>query len=179
MTRGEEFAEASSLVREQVWLELCQTAFDMLLEGFSRARKVSTEGRASMTMDVSALHAGLDTIHPCRPARGKLHVNNYVRASYLSEEEVVEWVRNNWQGYGYRHLHGLLHQAMSGGSTSSLNVTGTGMRKKRLATVLAVLDELHDEVLGEEGAGTGTGGREEQGKSNSSELSKLFGKRFG
>mmetsp|Transcript_3685 Transcript_3685/g.3821 ORF Transcript_3685/g.3821 Transcript_3685/m.3821 type:complete len:1269 (+) Transcript_3685:182-3988(+) len=167
MGRGEEFAEASSLVREQVWLELCQVAFDTVLDGFSRVRKVSTEGRACMAMDISALQSGLDAIHPCRPPRGKLHVDNYVRASYLSEDEVLEWVRNNWQAYAYRHLHGLLQQASSS-ANSNMNVNV--LKKKRLTTALTVLDSLHDEVAGEEATSRET----------SSDLSsKLFGKRFG
>ena len=70
-----------------------------------------------MAMDVSSLHSGLDAVHPCRPPRGKLHVDNYIRASYLSEDELQEWIRNNWQNYAYRHMHGLLAQAT--GATNS------------------------------------------------------------
>ena len=130
------------MVREQVWLELCQSAFDIVLEGFSRVKKVSTEGRASMAMDVSSMHTALDAIHPCRPPRGKLHVDNFVRASYLSEEEVLEWVRNNWQGYAYRHLLGLLTQVyMSSNNNMNVNV----LKKKRYNTAVAVLDSFYDQ----------------------------------
>jgi hypothetical protein len=134
MEDGEAFAEASALVREQVWLEMCQCAFDTVLEGLSRVRKCSTEGRASMTMDISALHTGLDSVHVCRPPRGKQYVDNYVKALYLSDEEVVHWAQQNWQSYTQRHLHGLLHQAMS-----------SVMKKKRLKDSLTALDALYEQ----------------------------------
>lgn len=178
LLREEEFAEASSLVREQVWLELCQAAFDIVLEGFSKVKKVSTEGRAGMAMDISALHSALDAIHPCRPPQGKLHVDNYVRASYLSEEEVLEWVRNNWQTYAYRHIHGLLIQS-SGSAASNMNVSV--LKKKRLTSALATLDALYDEASAEESGHhlVGREGEQQTRSTASTDLSKLFGKRFG
>jgi hypothetical protein len=36
-------------------MEVCQAAFGVLLEGFSRVRRMSSEGRAAMAMDVSDL----------------------------------------------------------------------------------------------------------------------------
>lgn len=135
MEEGDEFAEASALVREQVWMELCQCAFDTVLEGLSRVRKCSTEGRASMTMDISALHSGLDSVHVCRPPRGKQYVDNYVKALYLSDEETVHWAQQSWQSYSQRHLHGLLQQALS----SSL------LKKKRLKDSLDALDALYEQ----------------------------------
>jgi hypothetical protein len=134
MERGDEFAEASTLVREQVWIEVCQAAFDTVLEGLARVRKCSTEGRASMTMDVSALHTGLDNVHVCRPPRGKQYVDNYVKASYLSDDEVVHWVQQNYQIYAYRHLSGMLSQTLS-----------SVMKKKKLKDAMQSLDDLFDQ----------------------------------
>lgn len=137
MERSNDFSEASILVREQVWLEVCQAAFDTVLEGFSRVKKCATEGRASMTMDLSALHTGLDGIHVCKPPRGKQYVDNFVKASYLSEDELVHWVEQNWQNYAYRHLHSLL-------TNSSV------MKKKRLKEAIAILDSYYDQASREE-----------------------------
>lgn len=118
----------------QVWMEICQCAFDTVLEGLSRVRKCSTEGRASMTMDISALHTGLDSVHVCRPPRGKQYVDNYVKALYLSDEEIVHWTQQSWQSYSQRHLHGLLHQALS-----------SVLKKKRLKDALSALDALYEQ----------------------------------
>ena len=168
MVQGEEFAEASSLVREQVWLELCQTSFDIVLDGFSRVRKVSMEGRASMTIDISSLNSSLDAIHPCRPPRGKLHVDNYVRASYLSEEEVLEWVKNNWQSYAYRHLSGLLSQVFMSASNNINSI----MKKKRYQSAIGLLDSLYEQGLRDDAF-------KEENFRGSGDLSKILGKRFG
>lgn len=113
-------------------MEFCQSAFDLVLEGFSRVRKCSSEGRAMMTMDVFALHEGLNSIHLCRPPRGKHHVDNYLRAFYLAEEEMIQWIRENWQSYAYRHIHGLLTQTMS----SLLN-------NKKFKDTVALVDNLY------------------------------------
>jgi len=116
-----------------VWLEICQSAFDIAIEGFSRVRKCSSEGRAAMSMDIFALHDGLNNIHLCRPPRGKHYVDNYLRAFYMNEEEIMRWVQDNWQSYSYRHIHGLLSQTM----TSMLN-------SKKLKDALLVIDGLYE-----------------------------------
>lgn len=86
-----------------------------------------------MSMDAFALHEGLNNIHLCRPPRGKHYVDNYLRAFLMSEEEIMQWVQNNWQSYAYRHIHGLLTQTMS----SMLN-------SKKLKDALGVIDNLYD-----------------------------------
>lgn len=146
MSRGDGFADASTQVREQVWLEVCQCAFDMVLEGFGRVKKCTTEGRASMAMDTTSLHTMLDSVHVCRPPRGKVHVDNYIRASYLSDDELIHWVAQNWQLYSYRHLSGLLNQNIS-----------SVMKKKKLKDAIAALDALYDEAERED-AGRGVAG---------------------
>lgn len=37
---------------------------------------------------------------------GKRHVDAYVRASYMSEEAMLDWVRENYQSYSYRQILG-------------------------------------------------------------------------
>lgn len=139
MEAGDEFAEASTLVREQVWLEICQAAFDAVLEGLSRVRKCSTEGRASMTMDVSALHTGLDSRHVCRPPRGRQYVDMYIKALYLTEDETIRWALSQCQTYAHRHLAGLLKQALS-----------SMMSNRKLSQALTALDAEYDNAEKEE-----------------------------
>jgi len=66
LSESEQFAESSTMVHEQVWMEVCQSFFDLVMEGYSKVRKVSPEGRSAMTMDVFALHEGLNNVHLCR-----------------------------------------------------------------------------------------------------------------
>lgn len=92
-----------------------------------------------MAMDNTALHTSLDSVHVCRPPRGKVHIDNYIRASYLSEDELIHWVNQNWQLYAYRQLTGLLNQ----------NLTSV-MKKKKLSNAIAALDSLYEEAAKEE-----------------------------
>lgn len=110
---GSPLAQVPQPAKEQVWLEVCQAVFDTILEGFSKARKVSTEGKASMTMDLQALHSSINAIHLCRPPRGKEYVTGYIRASYFNEEDLMSWVHQNYEQYAFRHVASLLHNAMS------------------------------------------------------------------
>jgi hypothetical protein len=120
-------------------LELCQAAFDVVLEGLSRVRKCSTEGRASMTMDVSALHTGLDSRHVCRPPRGRNYVDVYIKALYLTEDETIRWALSQTQTYAHRHLQGLLKQALS-----------SMMANRKLSQALGALDSEYDNAEKEE-----------------------------
>jgi len=118
---------------KQVWLEICQAAFDVCLEGYAKVRKCSVEGRSAMTTDNMALHDALNTIHLCRPPRGKHYVDNFLRSAMLSEEELLNWVRDNWESYAYRHVHGLLTQVLF----SMLN-------SKKLKDATALIDSLYE-----------------------------------
>ena len=125
--------EAKTLVKEQVWMEVCSSAFDILLEGFSRVKKCSKEGRAAMGVDLSALHSGLDSIHPNRTAQGKTYVEALcVKVSYMQDNEVLQWVQDNYQSYSYRCVLGVITNKMS----SMLN-------PMKLKNAVSMLDKLY------------------------------------
>lgn len=130
---SDQLADASAILREQIWMEVCQAAFDLLLEGFSRVKKCSSEGRAMMTMDLFAVHEGLNNVHLCRPPRGKHYIDNYLRAFYISEDELLQWVQENWQSYAYRHVLGLLTQTLS-----------TMLANKKFKDAVALIDSLYE-----------------------------------
>ncbi len=120
-----------------MWMEICQAAFDTVIEGFSRIRKVSAEGRAAMSMDVAFLQGSLHNIHTCRPPRGRFHLDALIQASSLGDDDqLFDWIRENWQSYAYRHIHGILIRNM----TSMLN-------SKRLKDAVAVIDSLYEPSL--------------------------------
>jgi Protein of unknown function C-terminus (DUF2451) len=132
------------LAREQLWMELCQAAFDVALDSFSKAKKsnavvgsttTSSEGcRAAMIVDLRELQKSLEAIHSCRPARGKEHVEEFVRATGLPEDEMIQWVRSNWQIYAYQHLYALISQTLA-----------SVMKKTKLKDCLLILDSLYDQ----------------------------------
>lgn len=132
LNQQDHFPDSSGIVREQVWLEICQCAFDVSLEAFSRIRKISNEGRANFSMDSQCLQYNLDMIHKCRPPRGKHYVDAFIRASYMDEEDMLSWIRENWQVYSYRHMYGLLSMTLS-----------SVLRNKRFREAVTMLDELY------------------------------------
>lgn len=126
--------EAKTLVKEQVWMEICTSAFEIVLDAFCKVRKCSKEGRAAMGMDLSALHSGLDSIHANRTPKGKAHVEALcVKLSYLGDEEAMRWIEENYQAYSYRNVLGLVTVKMS-----SL------MNPKKLKDAVATLDNLYE-----------------------------------
>ena len=126
--------QAKSLVGEQVWMEVCNAAFEITLDGFCRVKKCSKDGRAAMGIDLSALHSGLDTVHPNRSPKGKAHVEALcVKVSYMQDEEVMQWVEENYHSYPYRCILGVITTKFS-----SL------MNPKKLKDAVAVLDSLYD-----------------------------------
>lgn len=129
-------------------MEICQAAFDTLMEGFfgGKIKKVSAEGRATMTMDIEALHSGLDAIHSCRPIRGKAYVDAVIKVTYVPEDEVLQWMTENWSQYAHNHLAGLAVQQMS-----SLIST------KKLKDALTHIDLLYSAVEGSTASGGGAG----------------------
>jgi hypothetical protein len=130
------FSAKPSFVCEDLWLEVTQAAFDVTMDGFAKLRKVSSEGRAAFLRDVAALDQGLTAVHPFCALRGSAHLEALIRAGALSENELLNWMRENCTKYAYRHLLGVATQALS--SALSLNSTN-----RRLKGAIALLDELY------------------------------------
>lgn len=95
-----------------IWTEVAQCIMGTLLEGFSRIDKCSTEGRSLMSMDLQAIQVGLDEILRVRPARGRAYVENYIKAFYYGQVDVMSWVEKNYKFYHYRHIAGLFDAAI-------------------------------------------------------------------
>jgi len=133
---------AKSLVREQVWMEVCSAAFDTLLEGFCRVKKCSREGRAAMGVDLSTLNAGLEGIHSSRSPHGKDYVEALaVKCSYMQDEEALRWIEENHQAYPYRCVLGIVNHKMS-----------SMMNPKKLRDAVAFIDGLYN-LAGDEEEG--------------------------
>eukprot|EP00249_Psilotum_nudum_P022392 c28500_g1_i1 orf=1413-4874(+) len=69
------------------------TLAETLLEGFSRVKKCTNEGRALMSLDLQVLINGLRHLAPSRLSSNLHIVESYVKAFYLPETEYVHWVR--------------------------------------------------------------------------------------
>lgn len=65
---------------------------------------------------------------------GKHYIENYLRATSLSEEEIMIWINENWESHSYRHIHGLLTQSIS----------STMMNNKKLKDYTNTIDHLYE-----------------------------------
>lgn len=87
-----------------------------------------------MINDLNFIQDSLDVIRACRPARGKEHVEEFIKATGLNEEDMMQWVRENWQMYAYRHMSALITQTLA-----------SVMKKSKLKEALIELDNLYDQ----------------------------------
>lgn len=68
---------------------------EVLLEGLSRAKRCTNEGRALMSLDLQVLINGLRHLAPHRLAVNLHVVEAYIKAYYLPETEYLHWVRSH------------------------------------------------------------------------------------
>ncbi|CAM9784337.1 unnamed protein product, partial [Phaeothamnion confervicola] len=97
--------------QRRAWAEAVQAIMETLVEGFSRAKSCSTEGRALMSMDLQAISGGLE--RPCgrpllKPERGRSYALAYINAFYYGQADLVAWVEQNWRRYRPAQMTALL-----------------------------------------------------------------------
>lgn len=66
-----------------------------MLEGFSNARKCTNEGRALMQLDYQQFLIQLEKLTDLRPIPDKELVESYVKAYYLPEAQLEEWIKDH------------------------------------------------------------------------------------
>ena len=130
-----QFGEAGTIIKEQVWLEVCQCAFDTVLEGFCRLKKCTVEGRTNMLMDIQSLQNKLNLVHSCNPPRGKHYIEEFIKGSTFGEEALVDWMNENWQIYSYRHICNMLNMVLKSSLLSS---------SKKLTEAMSILDGFYE-----------------------------------
>merc|ERR1719204_2104275 len=82
-------------VYQMIWslsvAEMCR----VFLEGFGSARKCTHEGRAWMQLDFQQFIVQLDKFITIKPIPGKEGVENFIKAYYLTEADLEQWLREN------------------------------------------------------------------------------------
>ncbi|KAJ9462164.1 hypothetical protein DIPPA_05560 [Diplonema papillatum] len=82
-------------VVQNIWLTL--------IEGYSRVKKCSNEGRAQMSLDLQTLQHSLRGIVPGSLPSAEA-VEDYIRAFYMDPDDYFEWVKNNHAAYTVKQL---------------------------------------------------------------------------
>jgi Protein of unknown function C-terminus (DUF2451) len=106
-------------ILEETWDGLVSAAYLALLEGYSRVRRCSTEGRAHMTLDLASFRAGISprsvserleslmTVNrppAVNPELGSLYVETYIKAFYYPKEDIFAWIKQHWNQYKMNHV---------------------------------------------------------------------------
>ena len=84
--------------------EMCH----VFLEGFGSARKCSHEGRAWMQLDFQQFIVQLDKFITIKPIPGKESVENFIKAYYLTEVDLEQWLRENYMSYTSKQLNSII-----------------------------------------------------------------------
>ncbi|KAK8940988.1 hypothetical protein KSP39_PZI009858 [Platanthera zijinensis] len=81
---------------------------EVLVEGLSRVRRCSDEGRVLMTLDLQVLINGLQHFVPMNVKPKLQVVETFIKAFYLPETEYVHWARSH-QEYSRSQIVGLVN----------------------------------------------------------------------
>ncbi|XP_017890539.1 syndetin [Ceratina calcarata] len=97
-------------VYNAVWENVAHLITHTLVEGFSYAKKCSNGGRALMQLDFTQLKSKFETITCLRPMPHREYVELYIKAYYLPENSLEEWMKEHKE-YSVKHLIGLISSA--------------------------------------------------------------------
>lgn len=91
---------------EKLAFAVCEAGMDTVLEGFSRVQHCSHTAAASqMLLDIRTLDLALvehTGIHPCP---GQMRTEMYVKATFLEEAELKQWIDRHKRKFGLSKAH--------------------------------------------------------------------------
>mmetsp|Transcript_23579 Transcript_23579/g.66171 ORF Transcript_23579/g.66171 Transcript_23579/m.66171 type:complete len:937 (+) Transcript_23579:66-2876(+) len=115
-TLGKQFAEFARRLKDakekfmvspkvciSVWECAVKHLMYQMVEGFSRARRCSNEGRVLMNLDLQTLRSKLEPLCPVKPLPFVDHVEQYIKAYYISQAEILPWIKERPE-YSSRQL---------------------------------------------------------------------------
>eukprot|EP01104_Vermistella_antarctica_P008256 TRINITY_DN2060_c1_g1_i1.p1 TRINITY_DN2060_c1_g1~~TRINITY_DN2060_c1_g1_i1.p1 ORF type:complete len:988 (-),score=289.61 TRINITY_DN2060_c1_g1_i1:155-3118(-) len=95
-----------------LWQYNMETVMTQLVEGFSRAKRCTQEGRVLMGLDFGNLKAALEKLTDIRPIPHVQYVDRYIKAYYLADYEFLPWIKEH-EEYTAEQLLGLVICASS------------------------------------------------------------------
>ncbi|XP_065839973.1 syndetin-like isoform X2 [Oscarella lobularis] len=99
--------------REMMWTHCIRLANRAFVEGFAGVKKCSNEGRALMQLDFQQFLVKLEQLTNIRPIPDKQYVETYIKAYYLTEADLEQWLRTHKE-YSNKHLTSLVNSGMGG-----------------------------------------------------------------
>ncbi|XP_047487381.1 syndetin-like [Penaeus chinensis] len=93
---------------DALWECIVRITNRTLLEGFASARRCTNEGRSLMQLDYQQFLMKLECLTKVRPLPDKHLVETFIKAYYLPEGALEEWVQQNGTDYSPRQLNALM-----------------------------------------------------------------------
>ncbi|KAK0417574.1 hypothetical protein QR680_013088 [Steinernema hermaphroditum] len=126
--RAAVLVHVSRPVRTVLWENVIQCAFKALVQGYVEAgRKCSNEGRALMQLDLQQLVMKMETMVDLRPIPYRAYVENYIKAYYLPESSLEQWIAQ--------------HKEYTGSQMIALLNVATHVSKKARTRIISALDD--------------------------------------
>jgi len=129
--RLNEMTDIPDPVKRLVWDKLIYHAMETLVEGYSRVKKCTNEGRALMSLDVNIFIHSLHSISPLNPIPHTSLADNYIKAFYIPSTELV--------------LFGKEHPEYSARQVQAIMLSNIGLadiKKKEKQAVISALDDV-------------------------------------
>lgn len=116
--------------RTVLWDHCVRLVNRTFVEGFASAKKCSNEGRALMQLDFQQYLMKLERLTDLRPIPDREFVETYVKAFYLTENEMERWIRE--------------HKEYSTKQLTSLVTCGVGshVTKKGKQKLLSIIEDM-------------------------------------
>lgn len=113
-----------------LWENVIILSNRLFVDGYSNVKKCSNEGRALMLLDFQQFLMKIDKITKVKPIPEREYVENYIKAFYLSEAHLEEWLKDH-EEYTSKQLKNLVTCG-----------TGSHIGKKMRQKLTGFLEEL-------------------------------------
>ncbi|XP_078298593.1 syndetin isoform X3 [Panthera onca] len=114
-----------------LWEHCIRLANRTIVEGYANVKKCSNEGRALMQLDFQQFLMKLEKLTDIRPIPDKEFVETYIKAYYLTENDMERWIKEHRQEYSTKQLTNLVNVCL-----------GSHINKKARQKLLAAIDDI-------------------------------------
>ncbi|XP_033950053.1 syndetin-like [Pseudochaenichthys georgianus] len=127
-------------VSNVLWEHCIRLANRTLVEGYANVKKCSNEGRALMQLDFQQFLMKLEKLTDLRPIPDKEFVETYIKAYYLTENDMEQFIKNpqgetggmeDGSEYSMKQLANLVNVCL-----------GSHINKKARQKLLAAIDDI-------------------------------------
>ena len=113
-----------------LWRQTITNAIEVMVDGFSNAKKCNDQGRASMQLDFKVFLTAVEKQTDLRPIPHVQFMDTYIKAYYLTEDEAENWIKE--------------HREYNAKQLMSVILTGVGNRaqKKSRQRFITLIEDL-------------------------------------